>query len=85
MAQTCEPEFFAFQGNNYAAYPKVRKEGVEMLLESVKVACRLRHTVHSPNQALALMQSGKGRPASGVARFEECSSCVDCGWFSRVL
>ena len=29
--------------------------------------------VHLPNQVLALMQSDKGRPASGVARFEECS------------
>ena len=44
-----------------------------MLIESGKVFCCRRHVVHLPNQVLALMQSDKGRPASGVAKFEECS------------
>ena len=47
-----------------------------MPLESVDVLCRLRRIIHLPNQALALMQSDKGRPATGVARFEECSSGI---------
>ena len=56
----------------------------EILLESGKDYYRLRHIVHSPNQASALMQSDKGRPASGVARFEECSLGIGktamCQW-----
>ena len=44
-----------------------------MIIESGKAYYRLRRIVHLPNQVSALMQSDKGRPASGVARFEECS------------
>ena len=56
-----------------------------MFFDSVKATFFLiisvPNTAHQPIQVLALMQSGKGRPASGVAKFEECSCSGVAGWF----